>query len=64
LAVDHNGQPFDLRLHAGGGTGVGDDRAGAVLLQLFVDVPDETPVLVTVGDFGLRDKPFSSSAQQ
>ena len=32
--------PLDLRLDAGGGTGVIDDRARAVLLQLLVDVPD------------------------
>ena len=32
LAVDHDGQAFELLLHAGGGTGVVNDRAGAVLL--------------------------------
>jgi hypothetical protein len=58
LAVDHDGQVFDLRLHAGGGTGVVDDRARAVLLQPLVDVPDEMPAPVAVGYLGLRDKPF------
>jgi hypothetical protein len=57
-AVDHDGQSFHLRLHAGGGAGVVDDRARAVLLQLLVDVPDATPALVAVGDLGLRDELF------
>jgi hypothetical protein len=35
-----------------------DDRPGAVLLQLLVDVPDETPALVAVGRLRLLDKPF------
>ena len=58
LAVDHDGQAFDLRLRASAGTGVVDDRARAVLLQLLVDVPDEMPALVAVGDLGLRDELF------
>jgi hypothetical protein len=33
-----------------------DDRAGPVLLQLLVDVPDETAALVAVGRLGLRNE--------
>jgi hypothetical protein len=58
LAVDHDGQPVDLRPYAGGGTSVVDDRADAVLLQLLVDVPDEMPALVAVGNLGLLDELF------
>ena len=49
LAVYHDGQPLDLRLHAGRGAGVVDDRARPVLLQLLVDVPDEMPALFSIG---------------
>jgi len=49
LAVDHNGQPFDLRLHAGCQAGVVDDRPRAVLLQFLVDLPDQTPALLPIG---------------
>ena len=37
---------------------MGDDRARAVLLQLLVDVPDEMPALVAVGDLRLRNELF------
>ena len=64
LAVDHDGQPFDLRLHAGGGTSVVDNRTRAVLLQLLVDVSDQTPTLFAVGDLGLATNCSSSWALQ
>src|SRR6516162_11029874 len=48
-AVDHQGQPLDPRLPAGGLTGIEDDRANAVLGQLPLDLPDQLPALLAVG---------------
>src|SRR5215469_876655 len=52
-AVDHDRQPLDLRLAAGREAVVVEDRAGAVFLQLAVDVPDETAAFVLVRFGGL-----------
>ena len=48
-AVDHQGQPLDPRLPAGGLTGIEDDRANAVVGQLPFDLPDQLPALLAVG---------------
>src|SRR5579884_434047 len=52
-AVDHDRQPLDLRLHAGGADVVEDDRPRAVLLQLLVDLPNQALPLLRVGDHRL-----------
>src|SRR5215813_10771905 len=48
-AVDHDGQALHLRIPAGRGAVVVDHRAGAVLLQLLVDLPHEPLALFGIG---------------
>ena len=45
-AVDHHRQALDVGLPAGRGAVVKDDRPGAVLLQLAVDLPDQLLALL------------------
>src|SRR5260370_29235275 len=49
LAVDHDRQPFHLRLPAGRCAEVVNDRTRAVLLQFLVDLPDEFAALLRIG---------------
>ena len=56
LAVDHDGQPLELRLQAGCETGVINDRARPVLLQFPVDLPDEVPAFLSIGQHRLLDE--------
>src|SRR5215472_9833849 len=48
-AVDHRGQPFYVRLPAGRTLAVRDDRPGAVLLQLAVDLPHQPLAFFLIG---------------
>src|SRR6516162_6142346 len=49
LAVRHHRQSFDLRLPAGRGAQVVDDRPGQIFLHLIVDLPGELPPLGRIG---------------
>src|SRR6267154_711550 len=49
LAVDHDRRALHLRLPAGRGAEVVDDRPRAILLQFPVDVPDQALALFLVG---------------
>src|SRR5438477_12329555 len=49
LAVDHDRYALELRLPAGRGAKVVDDRPRAILLQFLVDVPDQALALLLVG---------------
>src|SRR5258708_29424551 len=49
LAVDHDRRALHLRLPAGRGAEMVDDRARAILLQFLVDVPDQALALFLVG---------------
>src|SRR6516162_500894 len=48
-AVDHDRQALHLRIPAGGSAVVVDHWAGAVLLQLLVDLPNEALALFRIG---------------
>src|SRR5262249_52768166 len=48
-AVDHDRHALDVRLPAGRGAGMQDDRPRHVLLELLVDLPDELLALLDVG---------------
>src|SRR5215472_16065466 len=56
LAVDHDGQPFELSLHASCCAGVVDDWARRILLQFLVDLPNEVPALLLIGHRRLLDE--------
>src|SRR6516225_11635295 len=56
LAVDHDGQPFELRLHASCRAGMIDDRPRAVLLQFLIDLPDEVLAPLLIGYRRLLDE--------
>src|SRR5204862_3487045 len=49
LAVDHDRYALELRLPAGGGAEVVDDRSRAIFLQFLIDVPDQALTLLLVG---------------
>src|ERR1700736_4598271 len=48
-AIDHRRQPLHLRLPAGRGDAVKDDRPSAILLQLTVDLPHEFLAFFLIG---------------
>src|SRR5438477_11759475 len=49
LAVDHDRDALQLRLPAGCGAEVVDDRPRAIFLQFLIDVPDQALTLLLVG---------------
>ena len=48
-AVDHDRQPFHIGLPAAAASIVKDDRPGAVLCQLPLDLPNNLPALFLIG---------------
>src|SRR3954466_5778776 len=53
LAVDHDRDALQLRLPAGRGAEVVDDRPGPVFLQLPVDLPNEALAFLLIALLGL-----------
>src|SRR5581483_4943329 len=53
-AVDHRRQPLDVRLDAGAAARIEDDRAGALLGELALDLPDDLLALAGIGLGRLR----------
>src|SRR5262244_1691878 len=58
LAVDHDGQTLDLRLHTSCQARVVDDRPRPVFLQSLVNLPNQAPALFPIGDRRLLDEQF------
>src|SRR5438045_7120628 len=58
LAVDHDRDALQLRLPAGRGAEVVDDRPGTVFLQLLVDLPNQALAFLLIGLLGLPVEHF------